>query len=103
MPDLIGLWYEDPIPKTMVLGTFPQITFDQLKEVEFVVPKEDFLNRFINETLKPTFDLIFNNEKEIESLSKIRDPLLPKFMSGEIDVDALMMEEEQRIENLETA
>lgn len=79
-------------------GTFPQITFDQVKEIEFVIPNEDFLNRFIKETLKPTYDLIFNNEIEIQSLSLIRDTLLPKLMSGEIDVHKVM-DEEQLMEN----
>jgi type I restriction enzyme S subunit len=68
-------------------GTFPQITFDQVKEIEFVIPTEEFLKQFIERTLKPTFELIFNNEKESKSLSTIRDTLLPKLMSGEIDVD----------------
>jgi type I restriction enzyme S subunit len=67
-------------------GTFPQITFDQVKEIEFVIPTEEFLKQFIERTLKPTFELIFNNEKESKSLSTIRDTLLPKLLSGEIDV-----------------
>lgn len=84
-------------------GTFPQITFDQLKEIEFNIPCDDFLKTFTNESLQPLYQMIFNNDKEIKTLSLLREILLPKLMSGEIDVDALMKEEEQRIENLETA
>lgn len=69
-------------------GTFPQITFDQVKEIDFLLPSKDVLNNFIERTLKPTYSIIFNNEKEIETLAKIRDSLLPKLMSGEIEVNA---------------
>lgn len=39
------------------------------------------------------FSMIVSNEKENRNLSKIRDTLLPKLMSGEIDVDVLIKEE----------
>lgn len=88
-------------------GTFPQITFDQLKEIEFNFPGDDFLKSFTSKTLQPIYQMIFNNDKEVKTLSTIRDTLLPKLMSGEIDVDALMKEEtifhEQAIENFKTS
>ena len=34
----------------------------------------------------PIFNQIWSHEKEIEKLIKLRDTLLPKLMSGEIDV-----------------
>ena len=37
----------------------------------------------------PLYDMIWENGKEIRSLSAIRDYLLPKLMSGEIDVSTL--------------
>lgn len=67
-------------------GTFPQITFEQLKNIEFILPDENTLNNFINKTLIPSFEMIFKNEKETEYLIKLRDSLLPKLMSGEIEV-----------------
>ena len=70
-------------------GTFPQITFDQVKEIEFSFPDEGFIQEFASKTLKPIYDLIFNNEKETKTLSIIRDTLLPKLMSGEIDISEL--------------
>ena len=36
--------------------------------------------------LKPIFEKIWIQEDEIKKLSKLRDTLLPKLMSGEIDV-----------------
>ena len=35
------------------------------------------------------FDNIYTNQKEITSLIKLRDTLLPKLMSGEIDVSKI--------------
>lgn len=67
-------------------GTFPQITFDQVKILEFILPPSEILNSFINKTLLPSYSMISKNEKENGTLSQIRDTLLPKLMSGEIPV-----------------
>ncbi len=67
-------------------GTFPQITFDQIKEIDVLIPKKEFLNSFIDDHLKPVYQMIFNNWKESENLARTRDMLLPKLMSGEIDL-----------------
>ena len=45
----------------------------------------DFLEKFEN-LIKPLLDLVEKNVFEIFSLTKIRDALLPKLMSGEIRV-----------------
>ena len=47
-----------------------------------------FLKKF-NNIVKPIFDIIFTNNAEILKLTKIRDTLLPKLMSGEIDVSKI--------------
>jgi len=65
-------------------GTFPQITFDQIKEISFILPSSNFLSQFIDGFLKPTYDQIFSNNTENQHLSSIRDILLPKLISGEI-------------------
>ena len=40
-----------------------------------------------NELCKPIFETIITNKYENEQLANLRDALLPKLMSGEIDVD----------------
>jgi type I restriction enzyme S subunit len=70
-------------------GTFPQITFDQLRTLTFYYPNDDSLNKFIETTLKPVYQKIFKNNQEIQTLTTLRDTLLPKLMSGEIDVHQL--------------
>ena len=56
-----------------------------IPEYRFVVPDQDILHKF-----ESVIDVILNrsgvNEKDSLSLSKMRDSLLPKFMSGEIRV-----------------
>lgn len=42
-----------------------------------------------NALIMPMFDLIYSKYKEIQQLSNLRDILLPKLMSGELDVSAI--------------
>ena len=66
-------------------STQPLITQKSLKTVNCVFPDEDILKKF-EDLSKTIFEEIYLNEKEINNLVKIRDTLLPKLMSGEIDV-----------------
>jgi type I restriction enzyme, S subunit len=59
-----------------------------VKAMPFVIPFDEELNTF-NEIALPTFALIKEKEKESKKLSELRDSLLPKLMSGEIDVEDL--------------
>ena len=53
----------------------------------FIPPVEQVLK--FNEYCKAVFDQVFANGKQTEQLAKIRDTLLPKLMSSEIDISAL--------------
>ncbi|OFY31023.1 MAG: hypothetical protein A2275_17055 [Bacteroidetes bacterium RIFOXYA12_FULL_35_11] len=66
-------------------GTFPQITFTELKEVTVFVPKEA-THPFLK-LVKNAYDQIFQNEIENRQLIKTRDMLLPKLISGEIPIN----------------
>ena len=59
-----------------------------IKAMPFVVPDSEELEHF-NETAIPAFAMIKANQSEIRSLTRLRDSLLPKLMSGEIDVSAI--------------
>ena len=56
-----------------------------IKAMPFVVPTDEELSKF-HTIVGPMFKKILNNELESESLSKTRDDLLPRLMSGELDV-----------------
>lgn len=56
-----------------------------LKSVEVYIPSAEELENF-NSTIDPIFERLRNSTNEIEALTKLRDSLLPKLMSGEISV-----------------
>lgn len=69
-------------------STQPLITQKSLITVNAVLPDEKILSKFemISKTI---FDKIQLNNDEISNLTKLRDTLLPKLMSGEIDVSKI--------------
>ena len=69
-------------------SVFNNLKTDTLKNYEISKPKDDQLDRF-NKIAKPIMEKIDSNTKEIMMLSKLRDTLLPKLMSGEIDVSKI--------------
>lgn len=65
--------------------TMGHIKREELAKAEVVIPsKEDYEK--IGTVLQPMVDLIIANSIENRKLGSIRDELLPKLMSGEIDV-----------------
>jgi type I restriction enzyme S subunit len=51
--------------------------------LEYVIPKKEIIEDF-NKTVKPIFQKTKSNNSQIQTLSKLRDTLLPKLMKGEI-------------------
>lgn len=66
-------------------GTFPQITFDSVKEFPVVIPTIEAQRKF-EAILKPIMEKQRVNKEQIQTLITTRDVLLPKLMSGEIRV-----------------
>lgn len=71
-------------------STFPSIKPSDLGVCKIPCPKDQSSTSF-TETLKSLFALIAANQRENISLSEIRDALLPKLMSGEIDVSDIQL------------
>lgn len=63
----------------------PNISSSDIMSIPCVIPSKEVINKF-NETIKPLFDLIISNQRENQNLSELRNALLPKLMSGELDV-----------------
>lgn len=58
--------------------------FDSFK---VILPIKDQFLVDLHKTVQPLFNLIFNNNAEIQKLSELRDCLLPKLLSGEISIN----------------
>lgn len=56
-----------------------------LEKIEIIIPDNKTLIEF-NESAKPIFKKIYNNNSQIQSLSNSRDELLPRLMKGEVRV-----------------
>lgn len=56
-----------------------------INNMKILFPIYSTMQRF-NENMSKIFEKIENNKKEIQSLIEIRDTLLPKLMSGEVEV-----------------
>jgi type I restriction enzyme S subunit len=67
-------------------GTFPQITFDQLRNLKINVPSDIILNDSIH-WCETAIEKIKSHTKQIRTLTQFRDTLLPKLMSGEVRVE----------------
>jgi type I restriction enzyme S subunit len=68
-------------------GTFPQITFSEVSTIKIALPDFDLVNTFVEIALKPYYDNQFHIKEENESLVNLRDTLLPKLISGELEVN----------------
>lgn len=66
-------------------GTFPQIRFDNIQQLEMIVASEQIENEY-SERLNTIYSMIDSNNAENQHLAALRDTLLPKLMNGEIDV-----------------
>lgn len=58
---------------------------ERVKTIEIMLPDDNTLMKY-NDVISPITQLIVANREEIERLSLIRDSLIPKLMSGELDV-----------------
>lgn len=65
--------------------TMGHIKREELEKVEVIIPSKYDYKR-IDASIKPLFDLIISNRIEDRKLTALRNTLLPKIMSGEIDV-----------------
>jgi len=63
----------------------PLITQTDLKKIKIIIPNQHLLKSF-NTNVKEFFKKINQNDSQIDMVTKTRDALLPKLMSGEIRV-----------------
>ena len=70
--------------------TMGHIKREELAKAEVLIPcEEDYTS--LTSIMQPIFELITSNRIEARKLAALRDELLPKLMSGEIDVSAIQL------------
>lgn len=85
---LYMLFKQTPVKSIVTGAVQPKISQANLRSVQVVVPPEKLIEEY-NYKVEPLFALIRANEEENKSLATLRDTLLPKLMSGEIDVSSI--------------
>lgn len=68
--------------------TQQQLTVPDFRKTEILVPDKSIIDRF-TDLVSPMFNKIWENEEENIKLSSLRDSILPKLMSGEINISNL--------------
>ncbi|MEF4326945.1 restriction endonuclease subunit S [Escherichia coli] len=68
--------------------TFAEISKSAFKTIKLLIPSSDIITEFSRIT-RNHFDMVVQNTKEIDSLTNLRDTLLPKLISGELSLDDL--------------
>lgn len=74
--------------ENMAIGSTGQTELpkESVKSMSVLLPNDEVLELF-NKLIEPTCIIMYNNLEEITQLTTLRDTLLPKLMSGEIDVN----------------
>lgn len=86
--EYLYLYFKHIREKLVALGNgsvFTNLKTDILKNYPTYLPTQDVLNEF-DTLVKSIFEMILANTREIKNLTILRDTLLSKLMSGELDV-----------------
>ena len=88
-------WTKHHLNKFIALASAMATTMGHIKRTELanskvLIPnKEEYIR--IGSIINPIYDLVIANRVENMHLAKLRDTLLPKLMSGELDVSAVII------------
>ena len=81
------LWLKS-IPIHGTGTTQQQLTVPDFRKTDIIVPTEAAMREF-TETVNPMFQQMWSNQEENAKLADVRNTLLPRLMSGELDVSDL--------------
>jgi type I restriction enzyme S subunit len=87
-PEYVLLWTDsvmDEIKQRASGSTFAEISKKNFKPISIVVPGDQVISKFMDQA-KVIYDKIAESVSESASLSEIRDSLLPKLLSGQIEL-----------------
>lgn len=81
----IGNWHNEYYSKRIQQAVQANLSLTTIKSLPIAVLSNTTMNDY-DELVSPLFALMKGNEEENRRLSELRDTLLPKLMSGELDV-----------------
>jgi type I restriction enzyme S subunit len=81
-------------------AAYPAVTAATLEKAELLIPSALLIKKFVEATI-PMTEQIHMLQRQIQNLRRTRDLLLPRLLSGQIDVDALPEQEPIAIGPLE--
>lgn len=78
-------YFKTSVASLAIGGVRQSLSYDDLSSIETIIPDKNTMERFndLYEQIKSTIKV---NKKENQHLSHLRDTLLPKLMSGEIEI-----------------
>jgi len=94
-PELVWLFYwhlqsfkmKHYLEVRMAGTTQQYLTLKTLRTIPVILPSNELLIKF-NEVVSPLMSRISDNYKQSQTLSNLRDTLLPKLLSGEVDLSS---------------
>ncbi|WP_339098136.1 restriction endonuclease subunit S (plasmid) [Deinococcus sp. VB343] len=92
-------WLLEHLPEFQAIAankatTMGHIQRKHLNDAKAVLPPKDLLLR-LGESIYPLFESMFQNDQESARLAQLRDALLPRLLSGEVDVSEWAAPQEQ--------
>lgn len=93
-PEYIFTWFrtkntQKTIKEVCIGSTQQALTISALNELKIVSPEKEIIKSF-GRVVKPIYQEIANNKDENQNLNILRDTLLPKLISGELEVKEAM-------------
>ena len=91
----IYIWFKWLYGQSLIQGikggsAQPKFNKTDFKNLPIFLPPDDLLEQF-HQIVKPMFELINENNTENQALTRTRDTILPRLMSGELDVSDFVL------------
>ena len=86
----IGNWHNDYYSKRVQQAVQANLSLTTIKSLPIAILCDNTMKKY-DELVNPLFALMKSNEVENRKLSILRDTLLPKLMSGELDVSDIYL------------
>lgn len=80
--------YEDRILSMGYGSAQPNINPNQIDNIEIIFPTENMLSEYV-QISEPIYSKVLKNSKEIQTITKLKDILLPKLMGGKLLINNL--------------